>query len=70
MGYTVVLQKEPDGGLVATVPGCASQGDTRTEALANIREAIEVYVEDCRALGDPVPEGDEREYVDVDTGVR
>ena len=73
MGYTVVLQKEPDGGFVATVPallGCVSQGDTRTEALANIREAIEVYVEDCRALGDPVPEGDEREYVDVDTGVR
>ncbi len=73
MGYTVVLQKEPDGGFVATVPalpGCVSQGDTRTEAVANIREAIEVYVEDCRALGDPVPGEDEREYVDVETGVR
>ena len=73
MGYTVVLQKEPDGGFVATVPalpGCVSQGDTRTEALHNIREAIEVYLEDCRAAGDPVHEEDEREYVDVEIRAR
>ena len=49
MRYTVILQKEADGGYVATVPvlpGCVSQGDTRDEALKNIEEAIEVYVED------------------------
>jgi HicB_like antitoxin of bacterial toxin-antitoxin system len=33
---------------VPALPGCVSQGDTRTEALNNIREAIELYVEDCR----------------------
>ena len=54
MRYTVVLEQESDGGYVASVPalaGCVSQGDSRTEALANIREAIEVYVEDCRDAG-------------------
>jgi len=52
MRYTVILQKEEDGGYVATVPvlpGCVSQGDTREEALRNIEEASEVYVEDVRA---------------------
>lgn len=49
MKYTVILEKERDGGFVASVPvlpGCVSQGDTREEALANIREAIDLYVED------------------------
>jgi predicted RNase H-like HicB family nuclease len=57
MGYTVVLEVEADGGCVASVPalpGCVSQGDSRAEALANIQEAIELYIKDCRAVGDPV----------------
>ena len=56
MAYTVVLRRELDGGYVAFVPalpGCISQGDSRKEALDNVREAIEVYVEDCVANGDP-----------------
>ena len=58
MKYTVILEKEADGGFVASVPvlpGCISQGDTREEALANAREAAELYVTDCRLSGDPVP---------------
>lgn len=69
MGYTVVLEREPDGGYVASVPalpGCVSQGDTRDEALANIREAIQLYVEDCRAAGDPIPTEAGKEIVEVD----
>ena len=68
MGYTVILEREADGGYVASVPalpGCISQGDTRDEALANIREAIELYIEDCQAAGDPVPVETGREYVEV-----
>jgi predicted RNase H-like HicB family nuclease len=52
MKYTVILEREADGGYVATVPvlpGCVSQGDTRDDVLGNIREAIELYIEDCRA---------------------
>jgi antitoxin HicB len=73
MRYTVILQKEEDGGYVVTVPilpGCVSQGDTREEALRNIEEAIELYVEDMRAAGEPVPVEDERTYVEVNTLVR
>jgi predicted RNase H-like HicB family nuclease len=56
MRFTVVLEQEPDGGFVVSVPalpGCVSQGDTRDEALANIREAIDVYIEDCESMGKP-----------------
>lgn len=58
MRYAVVLERESDGGFVVSVPalpGCVSQGDTREEALANAKEAAELYVEDCVAAGDPVP---------------
>lgn len=68
MGYTVILEQESDGGFVATVPtlpGCVTQGDTRDEALRNAREAIELYIEDCVAAGDPVPVEAGREFIDV-----
>lgn len=71
MRYTVILQKEEDGGFVVTVPvlpGCVSQGDTREEALRNIEEAIEVYLEDVRASGEPVPVEDARAFVEIAVG--
>ena len=58
MRYTVVLEQESDEGYVAIVPilqGCVSQGDTREEAMTNIAEAAELYVEDCVEAGDHVP---------------
>ncbi len=70
MSYTVVLQQEPDGGFVATVPmlpGCVSQGDTRAEAMTNIREAIEVYIEDCIESGEELPTEAGREIVEVES---
>jgi predicted RNase H-like HicB family nuclease len=45
---------------------CVSQGDSRMEALANIRGAIELYVEDCRDAGDPVPTEVGKEFVEVE----
>ncbi|HTV47195.1 MAG TPA: type II toxin-antitoxin system HicB family antitoxin [Phycisphaerae bacterium] len=69
MRFTVVLEQEHDGGYVVSVPalpGCVSQGDTRQEALANIREAIELYLEDCHEAGDPIPTEAGREFVDVE----
>ena len=71
--FTVVLEREADGGYVASVPvlpGCVSQGDSRGEALANIREAMELYIEDCRLSGDAVPEEDSVEYVELTTSTR
>ena len=46
--FTVVLEKEAEGGytvLVPALPGCHTQGDTRDEALAYAKEAIEAYLE-------------------------
>jgi len=57
VGYTIILERESDGGFVVTVPalpGCVTQGDTRDEAIENAREAIEVYIEDCLDAGQNV----------------
>lgn len=47
--YQAVFQEEIEGGFsvwVPDLPGCASQGETLEEALENIKEAIELYLED------------------------
>jgi predicted RNase H-like HicB family nuclease len=44
----VVLEPSEDSGFTAVVPalpGCVSEGETREEALANVREAIQLYLE-------------------------
>ena len=48
MNLKILIEKGEDGYFVASVPslkGCWSQGKTREEVLANIREAIELYLE-------------------------
>lgn len=48
MEMTVVLEPQEEGGFtvyVPSLPGCISQGDTKREALRNIKEAIELYLE-------------------------
>ena len=63
----VLLYPGEDGFIVAEVPslpGCVSQGKTREEALANVREAITLHVEVLRERGEPLPE-DKVELVEV-----
>jgi len=46
--FTVTLERGEDGYIVVecpSLPGCVSQGKTEEEALANIREAIELWLE-------------------------
>ena len=48
MKYTVVLEPQEEGGFTVQcveIPGAISQGETRKEALANIKEAIELVLE-------------------------
>lgn len=48
MQLRVMLEPSDDGGYTVTVPslpGCISEGETRDEALANIREAIQLYLD-------------------------
>ncbi|MDX2156350.1 MAG: type II toxin-antitoxin system HicB family antitoxin [Hyphomicrobiaceae bacterium] len=56
--YSVILEPAEEGGFVVTVPALpevGTQGDTREEAIANAREAIEVAVEARIELGEPLP---------------
>ena len=48
MEIKVILEAQEEGGFtvyVPSLPGCISQGNTREEALRNIKEAIELYLE-------------------------
>jgi len=57
----VVIRKGEDSGWVVecpSLPGCVSQGQTKTEAIANIKEAIEGWIETMQAHGQPIPAED------------
>jgi predicted RNase H-like HicB family nuclease len=48
MKLKVILETSEEGGFTVTVPslpGCISEGESREEAIRNIREAIELYLE-------------------------
>lgn len=68
MKYRVVIQQDEDGVFVAEVPGlpgCISQGQTRSEALLNVQEALEAYLESLQAHDEPVPPPIEEEVIEV-----
>jgi predicted RNase H-like HicB family nuclease len=68
MKYRVLIEQDEDGVYVAEVPslpGCISQGETRAQALENIREAIAVYLESLEAHGEPVPPPITEELVEI-----
>ena len=48
MKLRVILEPSEEGGytaIVPSLPGCISEGETREDALANIQEAIQLYLE-------------------------
>jgi predicted RNase H-like HicB family nuclease len=58
MRQVVLHPDHEDGGWVAEVPslpGCVSQGQTKEEALRNVRGAIEQWEDAARSLGRAVP---------------
>lgn len=57
--FEVVFEPEEEGGYHVYAPslkGCHSYGATREEALKNITEAIELWLESAKELGIPIPE--------------
>lgn len=68
MKFAVVIEKASDtfGAYVPDLPGCVAVGESRQEALALIREAIQFHLEGIREEGGlpPVPSS-EMEYVEV-----
>jgi antitoxin HicB len=57
--YTIILVPEEEGGYcveVPALPGCCTQGETREEAIAMAKEAIELYLQSCKEHCEPMPE--------------
>ncbi len=58
LNYTVVFQKEAEGGytvFVPMLPGCVSYGKNLEEAKKMIKEAIELYIESLSAHKEEIP---------------
>ena len=68
MKYRVTIEQDEDGIFVAKVPslpGCISEGKTRKEALANIKDAIDGYLASLKKHGEPIPPSIYEEVVEV-----
>jgi antitoxin HicB len=56
--YEVFLEPAEEGGYVVScpaLPGCVSEGETKEEALANIKDAVQGYLETLRRHNEPLP---------------
>lgn len=59
--FKIILEKEASGGYsvsVPVLPGCATQGETLEECMANAKEAISLYLESLKEDNLPIPESD------------
>ncbi len=68
MKYRVIIEKDENGIYIAeatNLPGCISQGSTRAEAIENIKEAIELYLESLAAHDEPIPPPISEEIIEV-----
>ncbi len=68
MKYRIVIEQDEDGVFVAecpSLPGCISQGKTRSEALANIKDAIAGYLESPKKHNEPIPPSIQEEVVEI-----
>lgn len=66
MKFTVTLDRDEDGVWIAecpSIPGCVSQGATRDEAMANIKEAIAACLDVRAERGMPLTV--ERRHIEI-----
>jgi len=66
--FRVIIEADEDGIFVAecpALPGCVSQGKTRGEAMVNIRDAVQGYLESLKKHGEPIPGPITEELVEV-----
>ena len=69
--YTVIIEKDEDGVFIAScpaLPGCHTQGDTYDEALANLKDAINLNIAAHRDLGEPWIKEAEMRYQELRQG--
>ena len=68
MKFRVVIEPDEDGVFVVecpVLPGCVSQGKTRDEAIANIRDAIQGYLHSLEKHNEPIHSPVAEEIVEV-----
>ena len=68
MKFRVIIEADEDGIFVAecpALPGCVSQGKTRGEAMVNIRDVVQGYLESLKKHGEPIPGPITEELVEV-----
>lgn len=59
MRQVVLYPDLEDGGWIAEVPslpGCLSQGESKEEAIANVRDAIDTWIDGMQAAGQSIPD--------------
>jgi len=68
MKLRIIIEQDEDGIFIAEVPalpGCISQGATRTESLNNAKEAIVAYLESLKKHDEPIPPSIYEEVIEV-----
>jgi predicted RNase H-like HicB family nuclease len=68
MRFRILVTQDEEGMYVVEVPalpGCISQGKTREEAIANIKDAIAGYLLSLKKHNEPIPPSIEEELVEV-----
>ena len=68
MKFRIIVEQDEDGMFIAecpALPGCVSQGKTRAEAVRNITDAIQGYLESLKKHNDPIPPPISEEIVEV-----
>ena len=64
MKLKVILEPSAEGGytiIVPSLPGCISEGETKEEALANVQESVELYLETVEDDSDYAPNEETKE---------
>ncbi len=60
MKFKIIIEKDEDGVYIVKVPdlpGCATEGKTKKEAMRNAKEAIQAYLEMLKKHNEPIPVG-------------
>ncbi len=68
MKFRILIEKDEEGVFVAecpSLPGCVSQGVTRSKALENIQDAVKGYLESLKQHDEPIPPSIEEEIVEI-----
>jgi predicted RNase H-like HicB family nuclease len=68
MKYRILIEQDENGMFVTecpSLPGCVSQGNTRSEAITNIHDAIKGYLESLKKHDEPIPPSIDEEIIEV-----